>query len=188
MQETVKVHTMNNYLGIGIDAELSLAFHLSREHNPDRCTSRLRNKALYFKAGVKKMTSKSTNLNQIVQLEVDHEVIELPSIKGLIFLNISRSVYFWPTSGGLLTTFLCSWAAGTKPWGSATSRRFQPPSIGDGLLEVIGVGGVPHMVPQTLTVPTVPDPQFVTLESDLQRTSISDPNCTGPIHQVGPQV
>jgi len=126
-KETVKVHTMNNYLGIGIDAELSLAFHLSREHNPDRCTSRLRNKALYFKAGVKKMTSKSTNLNQIVQLEVDHEVIELPSIKGLIFLNIS------------------SWAAGTKPWGSATSRRFQPPSIGDGLLEVIGVGGVPHM-------------------------------------------
>jgi len=125
---SLKVMTMNNYFGIGIDAEMALAFHLAREENPERCTSRFRNKAVYFKAGLKKMVSKSISLNHVVELEVQHKKIELTNIKGLVFLNIA------------------SWGAGLKPWGSATSRRFKPPSIGDGLLEVIGVNGVSHMV------------------------------------------
>ena len=39
-QDSLKMATMNNYFGIGIDAELSLAFHLAREENPEKCTSR----------------------------------------------------------------------------------------------------------------------------------------------------
>merc|ERR1739838_648724 len=114
-QDSLKMATMNNYFGIGIDAELSLAFHLAREENPEKCTSRLRNKTLYFKAGVKKLMNRGSgiNVNQVVTLEVDHQIIDLSSsgqstIKGLIFLNIN------------------SWGAGMKPWGSATSKRFQP--------------------------------------------------------------
>jgi len=38
----LKMVAMNNYLGMGIDAELSLAFHLAREENPEKCTSRCR--------------------------------------------------------------------------------------------------------------------------------------------------
>jgi len=45
---------------------------------------------MYFKAGLKKMTSRSVSLNNVIDLEVDHNKITLPSIKGLIFLNISR--------------------------------------------------------------------------------------------------
>ncbi|XP_002128509.2 diacylglycerol kinase theta [Ciona intestinalis] len=125
--EGLKMVAMNNYFGIGIDAELSLAFHLAREENPERCTSRLRNKALYFKAGLKKMTSRSVNLSNVIELQVDDHVIDLPPIKGLIFLNIT------------------SWGAGSNAWGSAVSKRFNQPSIGDGMLEVLGVGGVAHM-------------------------------------------
>ncbi|XP_076811536.1 diacylglycerol kinase eta-like isoform X1 [Clavelina lepadiformis] len=123
----VKMLVMSNYLGIGIDAELSLAFHLAREGNPEKCTSRFRNKALYFKAGLKKMTSRSMNLNNVIELEVDNERVNLPSIRGLVFLNIG------------------SWGAGSNPWGSGSSKRFQSPSFGDGLLEVLGFGGVAHM-------------------------------------------
>nr|CAB3237551.1 diacylglycerol kinase theta [Phallusia mammillata] len=123
----LKMITMNNYLGIGIDAELSLAFHLAREENPERCTSRFRNKALYFKAGLKKMTSRSVNLNNVIELIVDDHTVKLPTIKGLIFLNIG------------------SWGAGSNAWGSSSSSRFATPSMSDGMLEIIGVTGVPHM-------------------------------------------
>ena len=32
---------MNNYLGIGLDAEIALDFHQAREENPDKFSSRL---------------------------------------------------------------------------------------------------------------------------------------------------
>ena len=112
----------------------SLTQSVFRTHNNNN-NNRLRNKTLYFKAGVKKLMNRGSgiNVNQVVTLEVDHQIIDLSSsgqstIKGLIFLNIN------------------SWGAGMKPWGSATSKRFQPPNIGDGLLEVFGVTGLPHMV------------------------------------------
>ena len=38
--DDVRLLVMSNYFGIGIDAELSLAFHLAREENPGKCTSR----------------------------------------------------------------------------------------------------------------------------------------------------
>ncbi|XP_039264167.2 uncharacterized protein LOC120339981 [Styela clava] len=123
-----KVVTMNNYLGIGIDAEVSLAFHIAREENPEKFSSRLHNKAVYLKAGLKKLATRSTSLNNVVDLEVDGQKLPLSSsIKGLIFCNIS------------------SWGGGGNAWGSSVSRRFKNPSMGDGLLEVVGVGGVAHM-------------------------------------------
>lgn len=37
---------MNNYFGIGIDADLCLDFHNAREENPDKFNSRLHNKVV----------------------------------------------------------------------------------------------------------------------------------------------
>lgn len=36
----LQIVQMNNYFGLGIDAELSLDFHLAREDEPDKFTSR----------------------------------------------------------------------------------------------------------------------------------------------------
>ena len=44
--------TMNNYFGVGLDAQLSLEFHLSREEKPEKFNSRFRNKMVYFEAGI----------------------------------------------------------------------------------------------------------------------------------------
>lgn len=38
----LQIVQMNNYFGLGIDAELSLDFHLAREGEPDKFTSRWR--------------------------------------------------------------------------------------------------------------------------------------------------
>ena len=39
-EDTSRIYVMNNYFGIGIDAELSLDFHEAREANPDKFNSR----------------------------------------------------------------------------------------------------------------------------------------------------
>ncbi|XP_008284327.1 diacylglycerol kinase theta [Stegastes partitus] len=117
---------MNNYFGIGIDAELSLDFHLAREDEPDKFTSRFHNKGVYVKVGLQKI-SHTRSLHKELQLQVDAQNVALPNIEGLIFLNIP------------------SWGSGADLWGSEGDGRFGKPSIDDGLLEVVGVTGVVHM-------------------------------------------
>ncbi|XP_062840795.1 diacylglycerol kinase theta [Trichomycterus rosablanca] len=124
--EPPKIIQMNNYFGLGIDAELSLDFHHAREEEPGKFTSRFHNKGVYVKVGLQKL-SHTRNLHKDLKLQVDKQDIELPSIEGLIFLNIP------------------SWGSGADLWGSDNDARFGKPRIDDGVLEVVGVTGVVHM-------------------------------------------
>ncbi|XP_058402477.1 diacylglycerol kinase theta isoform X3 [Diceros bicornis minor] len=117
---------MSNYCGIGIDAELSLDFHQAREEEPGRFTSRFHNKGVYVRVGLQKI-SHSRSLHKEIRLQVEQQEVELPSIEGLIFINIP------------------SWGSGADLWGSESDSRFEKPRMDDGLLEVVGVTGVMHM-------------------------------------------
>lgn len=83
---------MNNYFGIGIDAELCLDFHNAREENPNKFNSRLRNKGVYVKMGLKKMVvgKNYRDFHRDIRLEVDGRLIQLPPVEGIIILNILR--------------------------------------------------------------------------------------------------
>ncbi|XP_074657542.1 diacylglycerol kinase delta-like isoform X2 [Tubulanus polymorphus] len=119
---------MNNYFGIGLDAKISLDFHLKREEHPERC-SRTKNLMWYGVLGGKELLQKTfKNLDQRVQLECDGQRIPLPSLQGIVVLNIP------------------SYMGGANFWGGTKEDyNFTAPSFDDKILEVVAVFGSMQM-------------------------------------------
>ncbi|CAH1101865.1 unnamed protein product, partial [Psylliodes chrysocephalus] len=128
-EDNSQIFVMNNYFGIGIDADLCLDFHNAREENPGKFISRLHNKSVYVKMGLRKMVGPKMckDLHKEVRLEVDGKLVELPQVEGIIILNI------------------LSWGSGANPWGPEKDDQFSKPNHWDGMLEVVGVTGVVHL-------------------------------------------
>lgn len=120
---------MNNYFGIGIDAKISLDFHNKREEHPEKCRSRAKNYMWYGVLGSKQWLQKTyKNLEQRVQLECDGQRIPLPSLQGIVILNIP------------------SFMGGTNFWGGRKEDDcFLAPSFDDRILEVVAVFGSVQM-------------------------------------------
>jgi len=91
-EDNSQIFVMNNYFGIGIDADLCLDFHNAREENPNKFNSRLHNKGVYVKMGLRKMVGRKMckELHKEIRLEVDGKLVELPPVEGIIILNILR--------------------------------------------------------------------------------------------------
>ncbi|XP_064104651.1 diacylglycerol kinase theta-like isoform X2 [Macrobrachium nipponense] len=128
-EDNTQIFVMNNYFGIGIEAELCLDFHNAREENPNKFNSRLHNKGVYVKMGLRKMVSRKLckDLHKEIRLEVDGKHVELPPLEGIIILNI------------------LSWGSGANPWGPEKDDHFNKPNHWDGNLEVVGVTGIVHL-------------------------------------------
>ncbi|XP_012523249.1 diacylglycerol kinase eta isoform X3 [Monomorium pharaonis] len=125
---------MNNYFGIGIDAKISLDFHNKREEHPEKCRSRAKNYMWYGVLGSKQWIQKTyKNLEQRVQLECDGQRIPLPSLQGIVVLNIP------------------SFMGGTNFWGGTKEGDlFLAPSFDDRILEVVAVFGSVQMAASRL--------------------------------------
>ncbi|XP_021707922.1 diacylglycerol kinase eta-like [Aedes aegypti] len=125
---------MNNYFGIGIDAKISLDFHNKREEHPEKCRSRAKNYMWYGVLGSKEWLQKTyKNLEQKVQLECDGQRIPLPSLQGIVILNIP------------------SFMGGTNFWGSKKEDDcFLVQSFDDRILEVVAVFGSVQMAASRL--------------------------------------
>ncbi|KAH8337468.1 hypothetical protein KR059_010926 [Drosophila kikkawai] len=128
-EDNSQIFVMNNYFGIGIDADLCLDFHNAREENPNQFNSRLRNKGYYVKMGLRKIVGRKAvkDLQKELRLEVDGKIVDLPPVDGIIILNI------------------LSWGSGANPWGPDKDDQFSTPNHYDGMLEVVGVTGVVHL-------------------------------------------
>ena len=128
-QEFSDITTMNNYIGIGLDAKIALDFHNLREEHPEQCKTRAQNKMWYGVFTGRQMVSKEfKNLSRRLTLECDGEKIELPQLQGIVLLNIP------------------SYMAGTNFWGTDKEcGSFRAPSFDDKKLEVIAVMGTTHM-------------------------------------------
>ncbi|XP_039199504.1 diacylglycerol kinase epsilon isoform X1 [Crotalus tigris] len=123
----LKVFTMNNYFSVGPDALMALNFHVHREKTPSLFTSRIINKAVYFFYGTKDcLVQECKDLNKKIELELDGEKIDLPSLEGIIVLNIAY------------------WGGGCRLWEGMGDELYPLARHDDGLLEVVGVNGSFH--------------------------------------------
>ncbi|XP_047292916.1 diacylglycerol kinase epsilon isoform X6 [Homo sapiens] len=122
-----KEFTMNNYFSVGPDALMALNFHAHREKAPSLFSSRILNKAVYLFYGTKDcLVQECKDLNKKVELELDGERVALPSLEGIIVLNIGY------------------WGGGCRLWEGMGDETYPLARHDDGLLEVVGVYGSFH--------------------------------------------
>jgi len=128
--DSLKRLVMNNYLGIGVDAEVTLAFHRLRMESPRLFSNRVINKIGYLWIGAKltwrryMYPAANSCLADQVRLFADGKQVTLPAgLSGIIVLNL-------PSFGGGLDMWVPQ-SGQAEGWG--------PQSINDCRMEVVGV-------------------------------------------------
>ncbi|CAF3757898.1 unnamed protein product [Rotaria socialis] len=128
-EDKTEMFVMNNYFGLGLDADICLDFHMAREENPNKFNSRIQAKGYYLKTGIRKMMKKGglKDFTRDIVVEVDGKRVDLPQLEGIVIMNI------------------LSWASGANLWGHEKDEKFNRPTHYDGMLEVVGVTGIVHL-------------------------------------------
>ncbi|PIN14243.1 Diacylglycerol kinase [Handroanthus impetiginosus] len=150
-QITVRPHTVQfsqcydtfrggfwNYFSMGMDAQVSYAFHSERELHPEKFKSQRVNLTKYAKLKCSQgwffaslFHPSSRNIAQLCKVKImkrsgDWQDLHIPhSIRSIVCLNLP------------------SFSGGLNPWGTPNSnkrrdRDLTPPYVDDGLLEIVG--------------------------------------------------
>ncbi|KAI5698623.1 hypothetical protein M8J75_009471 [Diaphorina citri] len=99
LTRALKCRWMYNYLSIGVDAQVALDFHNTRESSLYIFSSRAFNKFLYLTFGTQQAMERGCrDLDQRIELYLDGERVDLPPIESVVVLNIP------------------SWASGVDLW------------------------------------------------------------------------
>jgi len=123
-----KVGVMNNYMSVGVDAEVALEFHKLRNAHPELFSSQFINRIWYTHYGFKCMFSDINDLREMVSLEVNGEKVMIPEgLAGIMFLNLP------------------SYSGGVNLWGTEIPDDYKPQAIDDKIFEVVGITGSFHM-------------------------------------------
>ncbi|KAI3427525.1 Diacylglycerol kinase (DAG kinase) [Psidium guajava] len=127
-----------NYFSMGMDAQVSYAFHSERKLHPEKFKNQLVNQSNYLKLGCTQgwfCTScfhpSSRNIAQLANVRImrrqgQWEDLYVPrSIRSIVCLNLS------------------SFSGGLDPWGmpdpkKSRERDLTPPYVDDGLIEIVG--------------------------------------------------
>lgn len=121
---------MYNYISVGVDAQVTLNFHRTRESRFYLFSHRLFNKLLYLCFGTQQVVGRECKgLDQNLEVYLDDKKIELPNLESIVILNIP------------------SWAAGVDLWniGLEDDSEYGKQSIDDGKLEVVALYSSFHM-------------------------------------------
>ncbi|KAL3509525.1 hypothetical protein ACH5RR_028926 [Cinchona calisaya] len=127
-----------NYFSMGMDAQVSYAFHSERKLHPEKFKNQLVNQSTYAKLGCTQgwffaslVHPSSRNIAQLAKVKImkkhgEWEDLHIPhSIRSIVCLNLP------------------SFSGGLNPWGTPCKnkrrdRDLTPPYVDDGLIEVVG--------------------------------------------------
>ncbi|KAE8125719.1 hypothetical protein FH972_020493 [Carpinus fangiana] len=133
-----------NYFSMGMDAQVSYAFHSERKLHPEKFKSQFVNQSTYLKLGCTQgwfcaslLHPSSRNIAQLTQVKIlnrqgQWEDLHIPrSIRSIVCLNLP------------------SFSGGLNPWGTprmkkSDDRDLTSPFIDDGLLEIVGFRNAWH--------------------------------------------
>ncbi|KAJ9510758.1 hypothetical protein QJQ45_027622 [Haematococcus lacustris] len=142
--------SLNNYLGVGIDAKVALEFHRIREAMPGFFRSQLGNKVWYTGIGAPDLLRRScADLHLKLRLECDGVEVALPpDAEGLVITNIPchmGGVYLWETGLPAPPIALPPGASPDCQAAAANLTTNRRQALADGLIEVVALGGVAHL-------------------------------------------
>lgn len=128
-----------NYFSMGMDAQISYAFHSERKLHPEKFNNQLVNQSTYVKLGCTQgwfcaslFHPSSRNIAQLAKVKVlrrhggSWEDLHVPhSIRSIVCLNLP------------------SFSGGLNPWGTPNQKKVRDrdltaPYVDDGLIEVVG--------------------------------------------------
>ncbi|XP_014298896.1 diacylglycerol kinase epsilon isoform X2 [Microplitis demolitor] len=112
---------MYNYMSVGVDAQVALNFHRTRESRFYLFSHRIFNKLLYLCFGTQQVVERECkDLDKRIEVYLDGKQVDLPSTESIVVLNIP------------------CWGAGVKLWelGLQGNEGVGMQSINDGKLEV----------------------------------------------------
>lgn len=116
-----QTYYMYNYMSVGVDAQVALSFHKTRESPFYIFSSRIFNKILYLCFGTQQVVERECrDLEKKLDLFLDGKKIKLPPVEAVVILNIP------------------SWGAGVDLWAMG-DNNLPEQNISDGLLEVVAI-------------------------------------------------
>ncbi|GAV74439.1 DAGK_acc domain-containing protein/DAGK_cat domain-containing protein [Cephalotus follicularis] len=133
-----------NYFSIGMDAQVSYAFHSERKLHPEKFKNQLVNQSTYLKLGCTQgwfsaslAHPSSRNIAQLTKVKImkrkgQWEDLLIPgSIRSIVCLNLP------------------SFSGGLDPWGRPNKKKLHyrdltPPYVDDGLIEIVGFRNAWH--------------------------------------------
>ncbi|XP_006365995.2 diacylglycerol kinase 5-like isoform X1 [Solanum tuberosum] len=133
-----------NYFSMGMDAQVSYAFHSERKMHPEKFKNQLVNQSTYARLGCTQgwffaslVHPSSRNIAQLAKVKImkkhgEWQDLDIPhSIRSIVCLNLP------------------SFSGGLNPWGTPNSnkrrdRDLTPPFVDDGLIEVVGFRNAWH--------------------------------------------